>query len=311
MKRIFFSALLITLLVAFFLPLSVLAAGLRDSKVVFGGQFTLREGEVLEGDLVLFGGEAELQKGSTVTGNIALLGGKLSCLGEVRGDIVGFGGEITLQPTAEVAGDVILYGSSYQQREGAQVGTVLRYESVRPFAAVYPLRIELPNLEGLTKGWMKLGGFLFRVFAWAALAILCGLVFPKPMERIANVVHSQAIVAATVGLVSIVVVVVGSVLLAVTLIFLPISFLAFILVILGWFLGILAIGLETGRRLTEWFKQNWSLPIMAGVGTFVLVLVVNGVAALIPCVGWIIPFSVGVVGFGAVMMTQFGFREVV
>ncbi|MCX8062421.1 MAG: hypothetical protein N3D16_07555, partial [Anaerolineales bacterium] len=207
-------------------------------------------------------------------------------------------------------GDVILFGSAYQQQEGAQVvGQIMQFESIRPFAAVYPFRIELPNLDWLARGWMRWGGFLFRVFAWSALAILVGLLFPNPLERIANAVRDQAVISGAVGLISFVIVSVGIILLVVTLIFAPIAFLGFILAGLGWFIGVLALGLETGRRLTEMIKQSWSLPITAGIGTFVLVFVVSGISALVPCIGWIIPFSVGLVGFGAVILTQFGLKE--
>lgn len=310
MKRIVLFAFLAVLLFTLGTPLGALAGGLRESKVVFGGEFTLEEGETLEGDLVVFGGVAELKQGASIKGNIAFFGGNLTCYGEVAGDIVGFGGEITLQPTAQVLGDVILFGSDYEEREGARVaGQIMRFESIRPFAAVYPFRIEVPNLDWLARSWMKWGGFFFRLFAWSALAILVGLLFPKPLERMANAVRDQVVIAGSVGLFSVVVVTVGIILLAVTLILIPVAFLGFILAVLGWFLGILAIGLETGRRLADLLKQSWSLPISAGVGTFILTLVLNSVSALVPCIGWIIPFSVGLIGFGAVVLTQFGIKE--
>ncbi|GAB4470284.1 MAG: hypothetical protein Kow0088_03010 [Anaerolineales bacterium] len=312
MKRKSFFVFLIVLFSALFNPLNALAAGLMESKVVFGGEFTLQKDEVLEGDLVVLGGKATLEEGSLVKGNVALLGGTLLCKGTVKDDVVGFGGEIMLQKTAQVSGDLILFGSAYQQQDGATVlGQVLQYESMRPFAAVSSFHLELPNLDRLSRSWMRWGGFLFRVFAWSALAILCGLLFPSSLERIANVVRNQAIIAGAVGLVSLIVIAIGIFLLALTLILLPLGFLGFVLAALGWILGVLAMGLETGRRLTEAVGQVWSLPITMGVGTFVLVLVVNGVAALVPCVGWIIPFSVGLVGFGAVILTQFGLKDVV
>lgn len=311
MRQKIFFAILLLLLLTVFTPLETLAGGLMESKIVFGGEFTLQKDEVLDGDLVVLGGNATLNEGSIVKGNIALLGGSLTCRGTVNGDMVGFGGEISLHAPARVSGDVILFGSAYHQQEGATVvGEVLRYESMRPFATLVPLRVETPSLERLARSWMRWGGFLFRVFAWSALAVLGGLLFPTPLERVANAVHRQTIIAGSVGLLSVIVISVGIILLAVTLILLPIGFLGFVLAALGWFLGILAIGLETGRRLAEMFGQRWSLPITCGVGTFVLVLIVNGVSALVPCVGWIVPFSVGLVGFGAVILTQFGLKDV-
>ncbi|MCS6908371.1 MAG: polymer-forming cytoskeletal protein [Anaerolineales bacterium] len=312
MRRILLVAVLTALLAALLIPWRVLAGEATESKVVFGGEFTLHKNEVLNGDLVVFGGTAELQEGSRITGNVAFFGGNLSCQGEIAGDIVGFGGEISLQRTAQVGGDVILFGSAYQQEEGARItGKVLQFESFRPFAAVYPFRVELPNLDWIVQGWMRWGSFLFRVFAWSALAVLVGLLFPQPLERIANAVRDQGIVATAVGLVSAIIVLASVIFLAVTLVFLPVSLLGLIAAALGWLLGVLGIGLETGRRIAEGLGQSWSSPIAAGVGTFVLVFVVNGVSALIPCIGWTIPLAVGLVGFGAVVLTQFGLKEVV
>lgn len=311
MKRTALIAGVITLLLALLTPMQVLAGGFMESKVVFGGEFILQENEVLAGDLVVFGGNAELREGSQVQGNIAFFGGQLTCSASVTGDIVGFGGKIALQPSAQVGGDVLLYGSAYQQEEGAKVvGQVMQFESLRPFGAVSPFRFELPNFDWLARGWTKWSGFLFRVFAWSALAILCGLLFPKLLDRIAAAVRRQAVITWVVGLVSVVVITVGLILLTITLILAPIAFLGFLLAGLGWFFGILGVGLETGRRIAEGLNQTWSLPITAGVGTFVLVLIINGVATLVPCVGWIVPFSVGLSGFGAVILTQFGLREV-
>jgi len=42
------------------------------------------------------------------------------------------------------------------------------------------------------------------------------------------------------------------------------------------------------------------------IGTFLLTLLVNGLGALVPCVGWIVPTLVGMVGLGAVLVTRFG-----
>jgi hypothetical protein len=47
--------------------------------------------------------------------------------------------------------------------------------------------------------------------------------------------------------------------------------------------------------------------LTTGFGTFLLVLVVEGVG-LIPCVGWLAPFLLGVLGIGAVVLAFFNSR---
>jgi hypothetical protein len=41
--------------------------------------------------------------------------------------------------------------------------------------------------------------------------------------------------------------------------------------------------------------------LTTGFGTFLLVLVVQGIG-LVPCIGWLVSFLVGVTGIGAVVM---------
>jgi hypothetical protein len=45
-----------------------------------------------------------------------------------------------------------------------------------------------------------------------------------------------------------------------------------------------------------------------GFGTFLLMLIVQGIG-LVPCVGWLLPFLLGVVGIGAVVLAFFDARR--
>jgi hypothetical protein len=67
----------------------------------------------------------------------------------------------------------------------------------------------------------------------------------------------------------------------------------------------ISLGFEVGRRISLAFKQVWHPAIAAGLGTLVLMAILNGIG-FIPCVGWIPKVLVGVVGLGAVLLTQFG-----
>jgi hypothetical protein len=69
-----------------------------------------------------------------------------------------------------------------------------------------------------------------------------------------------------------------------------------------------AMGLEVGNRLSEATNQEFQPVVAAGLGTLILGLVINGIG-LIPCIGWVVPFLVGIIGTGAVLMTRFGRHE--
>ena len=62
------------LIAAVIIPTTATASGFSDDKVVFGGNFTLGSGEVLNGDLVVFGGNIVLETSSTINGDTVVLG---------------------------------------------------------------------------------------------------------------------------------------------------------------------------------------------------------------------------------------------
>jgi hypothetical protein len=68
-----------------------------------------------------------------------------------------------------------------------------------------------------------------------------------------------------------------------------------------------ALGQEVGERFTKAINQEWSPVLTIGFGTFLLVLA-GGVIGLIPCLGGIALFLLGVIGIGASVMTLFGTR---
>jgi hypothetical protein len=99
------------------------------------------------------------------------------------------------------------------------------------------------------------------------------------------------------------------ILLAITICGLPISFIGAFLLWIAWGLGVIVIGTETGKRFAEIVKADWALPVSAGVGTFLLVLVSNGIELVVPCIGWLVPALIGVVGLGSVLLTRFGSKS--
>jgi hypothetical protein len=96
-------------------------------------------------------------------------------------------------------------------------------------------------------------------------------------------------------------------LIAITIIGIPLSLIGAFLLALAWALGVIVLGTETGKRLADLLKQQWALPVAAGIGTLLLVIVINAIG-IIDCIGWIPKVVVGVVGLGAVLLTRFGTR---
>jgi hypothetical protein len=299
--------------------------GPQCTGLILGGNCTLGEGETLESDLVVMGGNADLQAGSTVEGDVVLMGGNLTADGLIEGDVAVMGGLVSLGETAVVEGSVITIGGHVERAEGATIegDEMGNLESVLPL--VIPGRIQIPGFEGVfpfvAPGGVHLppldvrvnpvaGGLwlLLRSFMWAALAVLVVLFVPQHTQRAAQAAASQPLAAGGLGCMTVVVLPLLLAILAITICGIPISLLGVILLLVAWAFGLIAVGLEVGKRLAGLVNRDWALPVSAGLGTFLLTLVINGIGALVPCVGWLAPALVVVVGLGAVLLTRFGAR---
>jgi len=67
---------------------------------------------------------------------------------------------------------------------------------------------------------------------------------------------------------------------------------AALVLVVAMAMSIFSLGLQTGKKFATIFSREWPDAISAGVGTFLLVLVMDGVREVIPCIGWILPMLV-------------------
>jgi hypothetical protein len=175
-----------------------------------------------------------------------------------------------------------------------------------PLTFTFPGGVQVPRLEFQFSPILDAFWFLFRAFLWAALAVLAVLFLPKNVEYIRQAATSQPLVAGGLGCLTVVAAPFVLLVLLVTIILSPASLLAGLALALAWGFGLIGLGLEVGRRLAELLRQDWAPALAAGAGTFILILVVNGLQAITPCLGWVFPALVGVVGLGAVLLTRAG-----
>lgn len=90
-------------------------------QVVSGGNYTLRNGQTLSGDLAVIGGNSTLDQGSRVTGSVWVTGGNINANGQIDGDVSVTGGNIDLGPGAVVKGAVSKIGGNVDIAPGAMV----------------------------------------------------------------------------------------------------------------------------------------------------------------------------------------------
>jgi pyruvate/2-oxoglutarate dehydrogenase complex dihydrolipoamide acyltransferase (E2) component len=309
--RLFIFTLLI---LAVIIPSTASASGLKDDKVIFGGNFTLTSGESLDGDLVVFGGNVVLESASTVNGDTVVLGGNITSNGTVNGNLVALGGFVELGNKAQVNGDLTVLGSSYEQAEGAVIsGNIITEENV-PFEFDWPSRIALFNgrfdpsafqaLPFISTSW-----FFFKILIWTGLAVLMALFIQDQAAIINKAAFNQPFMSILVGLGIITIAPLVLIALIITIILSPVSILGIFALVAAWAVGLVALSIEVGKKLAESMNQSWPTPIKAGLGMFILALFFNGFSQVVPCVGWMPKFVLGLWVLGAVILTRFGTRE--
>jgi hypothetical protein len=309
-KRISLVLILVTLLLA--VPTTALARSLHDDRIILGDNYVLESGEVQDGNLVIFGGNAVLGPGSRVNGDVVILGGSAVINGEVIGSVISLGGNGNLGETAVIHGDLIGLGGSFNRAAGARVLGEVHTERGFPFRFGVPefrfpvLQDLVPSVEVTAQPFIRGFWLLTRSFLVAALAVLIVMLFPRPVERTAHAVQSQPLMSGVVGLLTTIVVPVALLVMVITILLIPVSLVGFLaLVVLGFF-GWVAVGVVVGRQMMKMFKQDWAPAVTAGVGTFVLSIVAWSFSEFIICVGWLVPWAIGMIGLGAVLITRIG-----
>jgi cytoskeletal protein CcmA (bactofilin family) len=326
---------LFALLALLLLPTTVaFAKGPADGKVIFGGSYTLKSGDTLNGDLVMLGGAASIEKNATVTGSVVVMGGSVEVNGKVEGDILIIGGSVALGSAAVVDGNIATVGGGLSRDPGAVVngtitnsnGPVLDFSSqsgdgnfIAPFipralprAVFNPADIKLdfnPLLDFLNA--------FGQALVLGLLAALLVVFLPNAATRVGQAAVTQPLVAGGLGCLTIIFAPVAILLLALlslTIILIPLTVTLIIIIAIAlaaaFIFGEIALGLEVGQRIARAFKWEWPLPFAAGFGTFLLVLVVNAIGGLFFCFGWWVPTLVAVLALGAVAMTRFGMQAV-
>ncbi|MCC6146004.1 MAG: polymer-forming cytoskeletal protein [Anaerolineaceae bacterium] len=287
-----------------------------SGKIIFGGTYDLKAGETLSGDLSIFGGTVTIDQNAAVHGDIFTIGGYLELNGTVTGDLVAVAGNVTLGDSAIVEGDLTTINAAVQRSAGSTIkgSTIIQTPDTFDFeklsSALPPFRLRAGTLQSpLNLNFLKpLGNLLwgiFIAFALAALAMLGMLFLEKPAGRVAYTMASQPIIAGALGLLTFIVLPPLLLLLAITIILSPISLLGFLLLAFATLFGWITAGYEVGKRLSIFLKWECAAPACAGMGTFILSLVLI-IVGWIPCIGWLATALVLMIGLGGVLMARFG-----
>jgi len=318
------------LLVLLLVPTSNAYAQSPGGDVIrFGENYTLKSGETLNGSLVVIGGNAEIEKDASVAKDVILIGGNLKIDGDTSGavviiggnvtisgtiskDVVVVGGQLLLTKTAVVKGDVATMGGQVTKEPGAEVvGNMVN--NAPPIAIPnIPNAPNVPNSPNVNinfNPFWEITVVVGRALAVAAVAMLLTLFMQPQLERVADAIAHQPVMAGGFGLLTLVLTPLVLVIMVITIILIPVAIIVVFIIPLVWLFGIIALGQEVGERFTTAINQTWAPVLATGFGTFLLLLV-GGLVGLIPCVGWLIPFLIGLIAIGGVVLTWFGTRSV-
>lgn len=277
-------------------------------QVIFGSNYTIESGDTFEGDLVVFGGNVTIEEDASLNGNLVVIGGTIKSNGETKGDVVVVGGQVSLEGSARVTGDVVTVGGQLEQAEGANIeGEVVNNvapDIVLPSGRIPPTVPDTPNPPDILGPNININynpvAEVFWIFFWAvivaAFSMLLSLFWQPQIERTGTVIISQPLMTGAIGLLAFFVA---------AILFLTI--IPPVLVAFAWLFGVVAIGSQVGERFSKAVNQVWSPVLTIGFGTFLLMLI-GGAIGLIPCLGGLVLFLLGMIGIGGSIITWFGVR---
>ena len=156
-----------------------------------------------DGDRVRIGGDVTVEEGEVIDGDVVAVGGAVRVDGEVRGDVVAVGGTATLGSNSIVDGDVTVVGGRLNRQEGAQVRGKAQEVSLGS--------LDLGNWRNWRRNpvdywWSsRLGsafafiGTLARVAVLCLLAALVVLFGREYMERAGSIAATSSLKAGAIG----------------------------------------------------------------------------------------------------------------
>jgi hypothetical protein len=301
-----------------------------DGIVVWNEDYTLEEGERLDGSLVVFNGDATLEPDSLVEGSVIIWNGNVEVNGTVDKDVVVSGGDIYLGENAWIGGSVACsWNCDLEEEEGAHVeGGYTEGEPLSGFRYDGENGISIPilpkpPLEQLRSLGERSLSFPRQILNWAlrfirgvtailvvaAVAGLVALIWPQPTAQIGRTALKAPWQSLGIGALTGAAATVLIIALTFTICMSPVAALAALALGAAGLLGWIAVGAMVGERLLQALNAREIAPLWAaGLGTLLVSLVgvgLSGAFCLAP-LGWLLIVGVGCLGLGAVVLTRFG-----
>lgn len=306
----FLFVLMGVLIITLIFPSQVHASPVEDDRIIFGENYTLESGRILNGDLIVIGGIVNIEVDATVDGNVVVIGGLVTIDGTITRDLTALGGTVNLEENALVQGDLISPASYVNRDPGAVVqgdhieGWYLPFRNydLPDRITTVPVAPRFSILQTAN----RIGRWIALSLILTGLGALLLLIMPKSTGVMTAALNAQPWQLLGFGALTALVMVFGSLILAITICLIPIVILLGLAFGLAVLVGWLTLGYELGKRISQsLFKTKWHPVLSAAVGNLVLYLIASGLD-MIPCLGGFLVFVVTLFGLGMVVVTLFG-----
>jgi hypothetical protein len=279
-----------------------------DDRVNIGGSVTVREGEVVNGDVVAVGGSASVD-------------------GEVHGAVVSIGGNVTLGPNASVDEDVVTVGGRLTRDPASRVAGKISEIGLGNIDFT-PWRFgRMWSVGSMFGSAFALAGTVLRLVILCLFCALVVLLGGSYAERAGVRAAQEPVKSWAIGflaqLLFLPILVIGSVLLAITIIGIPLLFILVPLTLVGVcvvaLVGFTGVARYVGHEVSA--RMNWveTSPYATTIVGIVVILTPLLLARLLGLAGGLVgPIAFGVaiiglcveylawtIGFGAMALTRF------
>lgn len=222
-KFVFVITLVALLTLAF--PASVSAAPLEDDRTVFGTNYTLESGRILDGNLNVIGGVVDIEEDAAVSGDMFVLGGLVSVDGTIRGNLIVVGGTVTLEENAVIEGDLVSPASFINQDPDAEIkGNRVEDWDIPWTGFEMPMfhrsAVRIPGMQ-IVPIITRLGRAAVFMLVLLGLAALMLLIMPRAVDTMTHGLLAQPWAVLGFGALTAVVMVFGGILLSLTICLIP------------------------------------------------------------------------------------------
>ncbi len=289
----------------------------EKGKSIAGEDYTVEEGEVIDGDIELTGGDLTVH--GVVNGDTAVVGGDLYIYGTVNGDAVNVGGDIYLKEGATLNGDAVTIGGDTIISEGStftgkevSIGDDINIDLPGPIFKGFEFA-DNPMFDRILDAVKEVFFFLFLLF----VGLLITVFMTRQTGNISEHMMQEFPRSSLLGLALLVASPIVIVVLCVTLIGIPVAILYWLALML---LGILAFvifskiigGKLVGAAAPAMLQVFIGLILLRSlniVGKLIAIIpveLVTQIGEVISKVGGFVFLTAAVLGAGAILYSRFG-----